>query len=470
MGTAVFAVIDRLPPHDTEAEESILAAVMVDNTVLHDVSEFLRPADFFREKNAYVYEAQMALGDRDEAINQVTVAHELARAERLEEVGGQTYLADIIRQLPTSIGARFYAEIVHRDSLFRRLISAAASISQLGFAAGDDVDGAYDRALELVDAARGQGGIGGDMRSLHDLFVRDGLRARVEDHLMDMKAISGLPTGWPKLDMVLNGWGHGTLTTVASETSFGKTAFMNNAVLYQVQQGNGVICFSTEMAAEDVAQRLVFMNAGVDRALVRRQQDSYNTSQFNAVTGTLDLASDWPVYIMDRAHLSIQEIRNGVRRVMTQRKDIKDWLVIVDLVDRVRDRGGFNRSEELTVIVQQLQGFAREQRIPIIQTSHVNRTEGQNILNKVSDSGAKVKDADNVIFLVPVARQEAKDGSLGGYQPLTPDAYRLQISQQGFAMYNVMVEKARHGIPTSILMRMDWWEEGGRYTESSFGR
>ena len=146
---------EKLPPHDVEAEEAVIAALLVDSEAIFRISNMLKPEHFYREKNAWIYEAALNLWDRDEAINQITVAHELARQNRLEEAGGQTYLGDIIRQLPTSVGVEFYAQIVKRDSIYRGLISAGADIVQLAYEAPADIESVLDRSEGLLQRLRG---------------------------------------------------------------------------------------------------------------------------------------------------------------------------------------------------------------------------------------------------------------------------------------------------------------------------
>ena len=126
-----LAPLERLPPHDIEAEEAVIASLMVDPQAMLAVQGIVKAADFFREKHGWVYDACLALWNRDEVVNQITVAHELASRDRLEEVGGQVFLADVIRRLPTSLGAEFYARIVKRDSTYRGLIHAPTGIPQM---------------------------------------------------------------------------------------------------------------------------------------------------------------------------------------------------------------------------------------------------------------------------------------------------------------------------------------------------
>ena len=146
-------LLERLPPHDIEAEEAVLAALLVDPEAIAGVTSILGPTDFFRERNAWVYEAALDLWDRDESVNQITIAHELDRKERLEEAGGQSFLGDIVRQLPTSVGVEFYARIVKRDSTYRGLINAATGILQLAYEAPADLDSVLTRSEDLIPAA-----------------------------------------------------------------------------------------------------------------------------------------------------------------------------------------------------------------------------------------------------------------------------------------------------------------------------
>ncbi len=150
--------IQKLPPHDINAEEAVIASLMVDGDAIAKVRPILCPDDFFREKNAWAYDGCLALFGRGEAINQITLAHELARRGRLEELGGVAYLSQLVADLPTPIGVESYAQIVRRDATYRRLINAAGEITRLAYEAGPDLDGVLARAEELVGSLRANGG------------------------------------------------------------------------------------------------------------------------------------------------------------------------------------------------------------------------------------------------------------------------------------------------------------------------
>src|SRR3990172_877341 len=160
---------ERLPPHDIEAEEAVIASLLVDPEAIYKVAPKLKPEDFFREKNAWVYEACRALWDRNESINQITVAHELARSGRLDEVGGAAYLSRLVTDLPTSVGVEHYAGILHRDSTYRKLITAAGQMAQMAYQGGPDVGQVLARAETLVAAVR-QGGTLRDFVHIRELL------------------------------------------------------------------------------------------------------------------------------------------------------------------------------------------------------------------------------------------------------------------------------------------------------------
>ncbi len=193
--------LEGLPPHDIEAEEAVLGALLVDPEAIFRVTPIIKSADFFREKNGWIYEACVDLWNRDEAINQITVAHELARKDRLEEAGGQVYLTDIIRTLPTSVGVEFYAELVKRDSTYRGLIHAATGMIQLGYQAPPDLEAVIRRSEEMLHRLR-------DGESFRDfVHISQLLQAYLEEdaEAIQRQALGAINTGFHDLDLLARG-------------------------------------------------------------------------------------------------------------------------------------------------------------------------------------------------------------------------------------------------------------------------
>jgi replicative DNA helicase len=220
-----LAPFEKLPPHDIEAEEAVIAALLVDAEAVYRISPIVSSADFFREKHGWIYDACLALADRDEAINQITVAHELARRERLEEAGGQTYLADIIRRLPTSMGAEFYARIVKRDSTYRGLIHAATGIMQMAYEAPAEQEAVFARAEELLHRLRG----GESFRDF--VHIRELLQHYLDEDIeaMERRELASIHTGYSDLDTLLGGLKRSDLVIVGARPSVGKSSFALSA-------------------------------------------------------------------------------------------------------------------------------------------------------------------------------------------------------------------------------------------------
>jgi len=259
-------MFEQLPPHDVQAEESVLASLMVDEEALFKVAPILHPRDFFRESHAWTYEACMALWERNETVNQITVAHELDRRGHLEDIGGLTFLSQLIVDLPTPIGVEHYAGIVKRDATYRQMVGVAATIAQVAYQGGPDLDASLTKAESLIYALRS----GERLRDF--VHIRDFLDPYLNPGDADTVAPYGghLRTGFGDLDKLLGGFNPSDLIIVAARTGVGKTSLMLNfARNAAVGQNAKVAIFSLEMAGEQLAQRLLAAESRVDSARLR---------------------------------------------------------------------------------------------------------------------------------------------------------------------------------------------------------
>ena len=239
---------EKLPPHDIEAEEAVIASLLVDPDAIYKVAPKLKSEDFFREKNAWVYEACRALWDRNESLNQITVAHELSRAGRLENVGGAACLSRLIADLPTSVGVEHYAGIVQRDASYRRLITVAGQIAGLAYQGGPDVGDVLAKAETLVAAVR-QGETVRDFVHIREL-LQGYLDASETGAAATAAQTRAITTGFMDLDTLLGGLKRGDLVIVAARPSLGKTSLvLNFARNAAMRQQATVGFFSLEMAA-----------------------------------------------------------------------------------------------------------------------------------------------------------------------------------------------------------------------------
>src|SRR3990170_3382687 len=302
---------ERLPPFDAEAEEAVLASLMVDEDAIFKVQGVVRPEDFYREQNRWTFEASLALWERQESVNQITVAHELARRGRLEEAGGPAFLSRIVTELPTPIGVEHYARIVQRDSTYRNLIGITRQIADMAYEGGPKLEGVLSRAEDLILALR-SGDQFGDFvhirRLLEEYLETPGIDAR------DSNLVGHVRTGFVDLDTLLGGLKRSDLIILAARPSLGKTSLaLNIARNAAIGQGARVALFSLEMAAEQLAQRLLASESGVDSTRLRLGEHTEREERhLMHALGTLTGAE---IYVDDSPILTMPEIRAKALRL-----------------------------------------------------------------------------------------------------------------------------------------------------------
>ena len=433
-------MFEQLPPHDIHAEESVIASLLVDNEAILKIAPMLSPSDFFREAHAWTYEACVGLWERDESINQITVAHELERRGRLEDVGGLTFLSELILNLPTPIGAEDYASIVKRDATYRRMISAATTIAQIAYQGSSDLDASLAKAEALVYALR-TGERAGDFTHIRH-FLEPFLEPPDADGVQPYGG--HIRTGLGDLDMLLGGLNPSDLVIVAARTGVGKTALMLNfARNAAVAQHAKVAIFSLEMAGEQLAQRLLAAEARVDSARLRLGMHSeVEESRIMHAHGIL---SQTEIYVDDSAGLQVPELRAKLLRL--QRDHGLD-LVLVDYLQLVNTGRSDNRVQEVSYITRSLKQLARELDVPIVAGSQLSRATEQRqphipMLSDLRESGSIEQDADVVLFIYREEMYTRREE----WEALHPDRVR-EPYPEGVAQ--LIVAKHRNG-PTGMV-------------------
>ncbi|HMO94851.1 MAG TPA: replicative DNA helicase, partial [Tepidiformaceae bacterium] len=365
-----LAPLERLPPHDIEAEEAVIASLMVDPQAMLAVIGILKPVDFFREKNGWVYDACVSLWNRDEVINQITVAHELATKDLLEDVGGQTYLADVIRRLPTSLGAEFYARIVKRDATYRGLIHAATGIMQMAYEAPAEIEGVFSRAEDLIQRLRG----GENFRDF--VHIRQLLDAYLDQDPDEIERIelSAIRTGYSDLDTLLSGLKRSDLIIVGARPSVGKSSFaLGIARNSAIEQKANVAFFSLEMSSEQLAIRLLSAESGVDSSRLRLGQNT--EIEERRVVAAAARLSEANIWFDDSPMLTVAELRAKARRLAGESKQLD--LIVIDYLQLMQGEGGpggrENRVQEISYISRTLKGLARELDVPIVALAQLSR-------------------------------------------------------------------------------------------------
>jgi replicative DNA helicase len=428
-----------------EAEEAVVASLLVDSEAIYRVAPILKPEDFFREKNAWAYEACLALFDRNEAINQVTVAHELARRERLEELGGAAYLSRLVAELPTAIGVEHYAQIVKRDAIYRQLVQRSAQIAQMAYQGGPDLDAALTRAEGLILTLRG----GERLRDfvhireiLDEYWEQAGAEAegpRFQGHVL---------TGFEPLDTLLGGLKRSDLIILAARPSLGKTSLgLNIARNAAVGHGARVAIFSLEMAAEQLAQRLLAGESRVDSTRLRLGE--HTEREERRLMHALGKLAQAEIYVDDTPVLTMTEIRGKALRL--HREKALD-LVFVDYLQLIHGGGrGDNRVQEISYISRSLKELARELDVPVIAASQLSRAPELRTphipqLSDLRESGSIEQDADVVMFIYREDVYLSREQWQASHPEVTGGAYPAGIAQ-------IILAKHRNGPTGTVSLR-----------------
>jgi replicative DNA helicase len=439
---------EKLPPHDIEAEEAVIASLLVDPEAIYKVAPKLNGEDFFREKNNWVYEACRALWDRSESINQITVAHELSRRNKLEDIGGASYLSRLVTDLPTSVGVESYARDVLDCALRRRLISACGTIAAEAYQSPDLVDQVLARAETIIAAVR-------QADSLRDfVHIRDLLTGYLESAAAGVGAVASevraVTTGFMDLDTLLTtGLKRGDLVIVAARPSLGKTSLvLNFAKSSSERQSATVAFFSIEMAAEQLVQRMLAMESGVDSARLAFGQHSDRDER--KISQALGVLSDLSIYFDDSAMLTVAEMRAKARRLQLERG--LD-LVVVDYLQLMQSgTRNENRVQEVSYVSRSLKQLARDLDVPVVACSQLSRASeirASNVpqLSDLRESGSIEQDADVVMFIYRedkyVSREEWERRHQGDE---TRRAYPEGITQ-------IVLAKHRNGPTGTINLR-----------------
>ena len=260
--------IERLPPQNVEAEEAVLGALLIDPDAIIRVATFLNPEDFYREKHGWIYDTALTLHDRREPIDLLTVCDELDRRDQLDEVGGPAFITTLVNAVPTSIHAEHYARIVERTGTRRRLIEAAGEIAALAYQEADDVDEVVDRAEQVLFGVS-------ERRISRELVpirqVLSDYYDRIEYLTRHRGELIGIPTGFERIDKLLGGLQRSDMVILAARPSVGKTSLALGFALNAAKKhGQRVAFFSLEMSNEQVVQRLISAETGIDAQRLRR--------------------------------------------------------------------------------------------------------------------------------------------------------------------------------------------------------
>ncbi|HYA31791.1 MAG TPA: replicative DNA helicase [Thermodesulfovibrionales bacterium] len=396
----VDVALDRLPPQNIEAEQSILGAVLLENDALLKAIEILSPADFYRESHRKLFNVMLELFEKNEAMDLITVSEVLKRKNELDDVGGVTYLSSLVDMVPTAANVRYHSKIVKQKALLRALLKSATEIAAKVYESSMEAD-------EMVDfAERTIFDISDKRTKTSFVTLKEVIKSSFEmiEHLYDKKeAITGVPSGFPDLDELTTGFQPGDLIIIGGRPSMGKTALgLNIAQHVALEIREPVAVFSLEMSKEQLALRMLCAEALVDSNSVRK--GFIKKEDWHKLTSAAGRLADAPIYIDDSSGTSVLEMRAKARRLKMEHHGGLG-LVVVDYLQLMRGRGNFERREqEISEISRSLKGLAKELKVPVIALSQLNRgVEQRNdkrpSLADLRESGAIEQDADVIIFL-----------------------------------------------------------------------
>ena len=405
---------NQLPPQSSDAEESILGALLIDGEVMLEIADSLKPGDFYKPANAKVYSAIQRLYEQSQPIDILTVSEELERRGQIEEIGGRAALADLCDRTPTAVHAKQYAKIVERKSMLRGLIGAAGRIASIGYEDPSDISEAIDRAESELFAVS-------ERRAANGFTQIGTLVGAAYDQLDRMHQnrgqLMGLRTGYTAIDTITQGLQNSDFIVLAARPSVGKTSLaLNIAENVSLREGKSVGVFSLEMSKEQLVLRLLSSVTKINSFNLRSGQVS--GLDFSKIAEALGTLSSAKMFIDDTVNISVMELRTKARRLkMEQGLDllIVDYLQLMQPGQQSRDG---NRVQEVSDISRGLKALARELGIPIIALSQLSRQteareKGEPRLSDLRESGAIEQDADVVIFLYRDAERSDDVGVTG---------------------------------------------------------
>ena len=393
-------IVEKLLPQNIEAECGVLGSIIIDPEAIVQVSDFLRPDDFYRDAHRTIYEVIVQLFEEREPADFITICDELERRNQLEGVGGASYITSLINQVPTSGNVEYYARIVERTSILRRLIHAAGQIAAVAYESNDAED-ALEKAEQLIFAIS-QRHARGDFSHLREILA-DYMEKL--DQLHERRgSIVGVPSGFTDLDRLTGGLQKSDLIVLAARPGLGKTSLAlsvahNAAVKYQ----RSVAIFSLEMSKEQLAQRLLSMDASIDQQRLRTGW--IEDDEWERIVIARDKLEEANIWIDDTASISTTELRSKARRLHAE---YGIDLVVVDYLQLMQATIGGRRNEnrvlEISEISRSLKALARELNMPVLALAQLSRAveSRQSKVPQLSDlreSGSIEQDSDIVMFI-----------------------------------------------------------------------
>lgn len=408
--------VQRLPPQNLEAEQSVLGSILLDNEAAYQIAELLQEKDFYREAHRQIFRGILDLLDKEEPADLVTLTNQLKQTGNLAQIGGVTYLAQIVEAVPTAANIEYYAKIVKDKAILREVIHAATEIVTTGYEELTDVTDFLDRAEQVifqVSETRQKGGLTPISTVVKDSFKQ------IEKNYERKELITGLACGFKDLDKLTSGLQPSDLIIVAGRPSMGKTSFcLNIAEHVALHEKETVAVFSLEMAREQLVSRLLCSEARIDSSRLR--SGFIDEVEWMRLTDAAGRLSESQIFIDDAPGISVFEMKAKARRL----KAAKGLgLIIVDYLQLMKGVGKIeSREREISDISRSLKAMAKELHVPVIALSQLNRgvearTDKRPMMSDLRESGAIEQDADIIGFIYrdEVYNKESPDAGLAEF-------------------------------------------------------
>ncbi|MBI5401714.1 replicative DNA helicase [Candidatus Wolfebacteria bacterium] len=395
----------KLPPRDLEAEKSILGSFMLDKNAIIKVADLINPEDFYDSKHQKIYSSILELYEKNQPIDVLTVSNKLKNKEQLSDVGGSAYLAELVNFVPSASHVNHYAQIIREKKVLRDLVSTSGDIVDKVFATHEDPEFLLDQIEQKIFS------IGQKVRNYLFLFIKD-LIPPFLDRLAKAHerkdGISGVTSGFKKLDYLLAGFQKSDLVILGARPSMGKTALVLDMARNAAKEGHAIAIFSLEMSKEQIMDRFVSAEAKVPlwRLRTGRLTDDLD---FEMIQAALDKISNMKIFIDDTPSMNILQIRSMARRL--QMENALD-LIIIDYVQLITPlRHSENVVQQFTEISHGLKALARELNLPVLALSQLNRAVDQREskkpkLSDLRETGSWEQDADIVMFIYRADRDK----------------------------------------------------------------
>lgn len=390
----------KMPPHNLEAEQSVIGSLMIDKDAIIRVADIVRTGDFYKDAHNAIYGAILELYENREPIDVLSLSNKLEEKKILDRVGGSSYLASLVNAVPSSANVAHYARVVQKKATLRRLIHVAAEIGELGYRESEDLQLVLDEAEQKLFKIS-QKYIKKDFVPIKS--VLEEAFNRIDELHRSGADMRGVPSGYSDLDNILAGFQKSDLIILAARPSVGKTTLALDVARQVGKAGIPVGVFSLEMSADQLVDRMIAAEAGVDlwRLRTGKLKMGPGSDDFQRIGQAMGVLSEAPIYIDDTSSANIMQLRTLARRLQAEHKL---GMIIIDYLQLMEGRSTDNRVQEISEISRGLKNLAKELNIPVLALSQLSRAvesrpDQMPKLSDLRESGSIEQDADVVLFL-----------------------------------------------------------------------